>query len=56
MMTFDPPYRFKNCLPKPMRLQIISPDKVTSIDRKIYPNEILEEFEYPLFTEVYIKM
>lgn len=48
IMTFTPPYRFKNCLPKPLRLQLISSNKYTTVDRKIFPDEEFEEFDYPL--------
>lgn len=56
VLTLEPPYRFKNCLPKPLRLQIISANKYTTVDRKVYPNEVLEEFEYPLQKKTYIKI
>ncbi|KAL4445126.1 hypothetical protein ABPG74_018854 [Tetrahymena malaccensis] len=56
IMTFEPPYRFKNCLPKPLRLQIINQNKYTTIDRKIYPNQFFEEFDYPLQKKIYIKV
>lgn len=52
----EAPFKFKNCLPKPLYFQVLSHSKRTTVTKQIDTDEIYEEFTHSAQTKIYLKI
>lgn len=55
-VQLEPPFRLKNCLPKPVLFQILSHSKKTTLTREIATGEVYEEFRHSQNKKIYLKI
>lgn len=52
----EAPYKFKNCLPKPLLFQVLSQTKKTTTTKEISTDQIFEEFGHSAEKRIYLKI